>query len=239
MGGSKTTLNRNFMATKAKPGKPPEASRLSRDDWLDAAFNAVVEGGFDKARVLMIADTLGVTRGSFYWHFTDHAEMIAALLARWQEGEMALEKRLRTETASFTDPRDDLAHLLNAGLAHAGKDLENMRFELALRGQGRRDPAVAKMLAGIDQARMGLFQEKFMRLTHDVKKASELATLFYLAIVGGNQALSRPGNPPQLNVYLASLISSYLIEQQAPAAPATRKPAVRRPNIHKPAKQRA
>lgn len=232
------------MATKVKTGKPPEASRLSRDDWLDAAFNAVVEGGFDKARVLMIADALGVTRGSFYWHFTDHAELISALLSRWCEREMALEQQLRAETASFTDPRDDLAHLLKAGLAHAGKDLENMRFELALRGQGRRDPDVARMLAGIDQARMGLFQEKFMRLTHDAKKSSELAALFYLAIVGGNQALSRPGNPPQLNVYLTSLISNYLIEQQAPAAAPKRKPAksrapAHRPTIHKPVKQRA
>ena len=220
------------MATKVKTGKPAEASRLSRDDWLDAAFSAVVEGGFDKARVLMIADALGVTRGSFYWHFKDHAELISALLERWRQREMALEQQLRAETASFTDPRDDLAHLLRAGLAHAGKDLENMRFELALRGQGRRDPAVAKMLADIDQARMGLFEEKFMRLTHDARKASELAALFYLAIVGGNQALSRPGNPPQLNGYLTQLISSYLIEQHAPALPAIRKPAVRRPNIH-------
>ncbi len=247
------------MATKAKTGKPAEASRLTRDDWLDAAFNAVVEGGFNKARVLMIADALGVTRGSFYWHFTDHADMIAALLVRWCDGEKALEQRLRAETRSFTDPRDDLAHLLKAGLAHAGKDLENMRFELALRGQGRRDPAVAKMLADIDQARVSLFREKFMRLTHDEKKSSELAILFYLAIVGGNQALSRPGNPPQLNVYLESLISTYLVAQQAPAAnaqskpvtgrlasrrptphkPVTRKPAIKQPAAPKPAKQRA
>jgi AcrR family transcriptional regulator len=227
------------MATRAKTVKPAEASRLSRDDWLDAAFNAVVEGGFDKARVLMIADALGVTRGSFYWHFTDHAEMIAALLARWRAGELSLEKRLRAETEAFTNPRDDLVHLLQAGLAHAGKDLENMRFELALRGQGRRDPEVAKMLADIDQVRMGLFREKFMQLTRDEKKSSELASLFYLAIVGGNQALSRPGNPPDLNVYLMELISRYLIEQHGPAPAARRKPAIRRPAIHKSAKHRA
>ncbi|MES2509721.1 MAG: TetR/AcrR family transcriptional regulator [Pseudomonadota bacterium] len=216
------------MATRAKTVKPAEASRLSRDDWLDAAFNAVVEGGFDKARVLVIADALGVTRGSFYWHFTDHAEMIAALLARWGERELALGKQLRAETASFADPRDDLAHLLEVGLAHAGRDLENMRFELALRGQGRRDPVVAEMLAGIDRARMALFHEKFMRLTGDEKKASELASLFYLAIVGGNQALSRPGNPPDLNIYIASLITNYLIDQQAPAVPAKSRPAKKR-----------
>lgn len=225
------------MATKAKTVKSSEASRLSRDDWLDAAFRAVVEGGFDKARVLMIAEALGVTRGSFYWHFTDHAAMISALLERWRAGELALEQRLRDQTKAFTDPRDDLVHLLRAGLAHAGKDLENMRFELALRGQGRRDPEVAKMLADIDQARMGLFQEKFMRLTHDGKKATELASLFYLAIVGGNQALSRPGNPPNLNVYLTELISSYLIMPHAPAPATTRRAATHRP-VRKPATKR-
>jgi AcrR family transcriptional regulator len=221
-------VKKDFMAARKTTGKPAEASRLSRDDWLDAAFNAVAEGGFDKARVLMIADSLGVTRGSFYWHFTDHAELISALLARWRERELALEQQLRADTLSFTDPRADLARLLKVGLAHAGKDLENMRFELALRGQGRRDPAVAKMLAEIDQARMRLFQEKFMRLTQDKKKSSELASLFYLAIVGGNQALSRPGNPPQLSAYLTELISSYLIDQQAPTAPEKRKPAKKR-----------
>ncbi len=221
-------FNKDFMAAKKKAGRPVEASRLSRDDWLDAAFHAVVEGGFDKARVLMIADALGVTRGSFYWHFTDHAELISALLARWRDRELALEQQLRAETQLFTDPRADLEHLLKEGLAHAGKDLENMRFELALRGQGRRDPVVAKMLAEIDQARMSLFEEKFMRLTGDKHRSFELASLFYLAIVGGNQALSRPGNPPQLSTYLTGLISSYLIHQQAPASAAKPKAVKKR-----------
>ena len=50
--------------TKSK--KRSETPKLNRDDWLDAAFNAVAEGGFDNVRVLVIADSLGVTRGSFY-----------------------------------------------------------------------------------------------------------------------------------------------------------------------------
>jgi AcrR family transcriptional regulator len=57
---------------------------MTRDDWLDAAFKAVTEDGFDHLRVLALADTLGVTRGSFYWHFADHAALVAALLERWQ-----------------------------------------------------------------------------------------------------------------------------------------------------------
>ena len=63
-----------------------------------------------------------------------------------------------------------------------------MRFELALRGLGRRDPAVAKLLVEVDAARMALFESKFHRLTGDPKTAEELAVLFYLTIVGSNQA---------------------------------------------------
>ncbi len=197
----------------AKSGS--EAARLNRDDWLDAAFKAVVEGGFDAARVLVLADKLGVTRGSFYWHFIDHAELISALLARWQARELESGRSLAAELSGTA--QDDLERVLDFALAHAGVDLENMRFELALRGLGRRDTAVAEMLATVDQTRLKLFEQKFMRLTGDAQTSTDLATLFYLAIVGSNQALARPANPKQLKPYLKSIITHYLVQGQVPA----------------------
>ncbi len=202
----------------AKPRrKKPEGPRLNREDWLEAAFAAVVEGGFDQLRVLTIAKQLGVTRGSFYWHFTDHADLQAQLLARWRERQAKAEANLPTALA---DPQADLERVLEAGLSHVGPNLEHMRFELALRGLGRRDAEVAKLLAEVDNMRLDLFERKFLRLTGDAKKATELASLFYLAVVGGTQALSRPGNPPQLKDYLKRVITRYLVEQQVPAAAA-------------------
>jgi AcrR family transcriptional regulator len=195
--------------------KRTETARLTRDDWLDAAFAAVVEGGFDNVRVLLIADTLGVTRGSFYWHFSDHADLVASLLARWRERETAMSRRWQSE--STADPIADLEQLLEAALASAGAELENIRFELALRGLGRRDAGIATMLAEVDAMRMALFEQKFERLTGDRKKASELAALFYLAIAGSFQALGRPLNPPKVRDYLMRLITQYLIHGQKPA----------------------
>ena len=67
--------------------------------WPAAAFDAVVQGGFDKARVLL-ADTLGVTDGNFYWRLSGHADLLAALLALWgrtQDG------RAATELAALSD----------------------------------------------------------------------------------------------------------------------------------------
>jgi AcrR family transcriptional regulator len=196
-----------------KEKKQLETPRLTRDDWLDAAFMAVVDGGFDQARVLVIAEKLGVTRGSFYWHFSDHADLITSLLKRWEMREIELDKRLQADDTE--DPKADLERLLDAALAHAGVDLENIRFELALRGLGRRDATVASMLVGIDAGRMNLFEQKFLRLTGDTKTAGELAVLFYLVIAGGHQALSRPTSPPQAKEFLKGIIASYLINQQS------------------------
>ena len=199
-----------------------EAPRLTRDDWLDAAFQAVVDGGFDKARVLLLADALGVTRGSFYWHFSDHADLIAALLARWRQRE--LEEDLRLQGESGADPQADLMHLLDVALARGGADLQDMRFELALRGLGRRDPEVAKMLVEVDEARMALFAAKFGRITADPKTAADLAALFYLAISGGLQALARPSTTPRVAQYIRSVIAEYLIAPHGPARARRRKP---------------
>lgn len=202
------------MRSTTKPRKRSEAPRLNRDAWLDAAFKAVVDGGFDKVRVLVIADVLGVTRGSFYWHFADHAELVNALLARWKSREIEIDLALKSQSSA--DPQADLLHLLEVALAHGGANLENIRFELALRGLGRRDPLVAKMLVEVDEMRMSLFEYKFMRLTGNAKTATELAALFYLAIVGSHQALSRPSSPPQVKEFLKDIIANYLIHRQSP-----------------------
>ena len=70
------------------------------------------------------------------------------------------------------------------------------------------------MLAEVDEQRMALFEGKFRRLTRSRKKAAELAALFYLAIVGSYQALSRPGADEVLKARLVALISGYLVDAQ-------------------------
>lgn len=210
------------MKTATKTRKRSDVPRLSRDDWLDAAYEAATERGFDSVRVLTIADVLGVTRGSFYWHFTDHADLIAELLERWRAQELQLNQALQADCTN--DPAADLERLLDSSLAQPGSHSKNMRFELAVRDLGRRDAQVAKLLAELDDARMSLFIHKFEHLTGDRKSATDLAALFYLAVVGCNQALSRPSNPPNMKEYLKGVISDYLIGRQTPPNP-SRKPA--------------
>jgi AcrR family transcriptional regulator len=51
--------------------------RLTRQDWIDAALEALETGGVPAVAVEPLASRLGVTKGSFYWHFKDRNELLA------------------------------------------------------------------------------------------------------------------------------------------------------------------
>ncbi|MFM1948245.1 MAG: HTH-type transcriptional regulator AcrR [Pseudomonadota bacterium] len=205
-----------FMATdsnnKRQKTVSPEAARLTRDDWLDEAFRAVVVGGFDNVKVLALAEKLKVTRGSFYWHFTDHADLIGSLLMRWKLAQLALDAKLKSQQSG--DALKDLEFVVDAAFLQAGSELENLRFEQAMRALSQHHVDAAQLLVEVDAGRMDLFESKFLVLVKDAKKARDLAALLYLAIVGGYQALSRPANPPNIRAYLRTLISHYLVAKQ-------------------------
>ena len=204
------------MDTEAQNPKPKsvhaDGARLTRDNWLDEAFQAVVVGGFENVKVLTIAEKLKVTRGSFYWHFTDHADLIDSLLMRWKLAQLDLDEKLKSHRSD--DPVKDLIFVVDAAFNQAGSELENLRFEQALRGLSHLHKGAAQMLVEVDAERIKLFESKFFVILKDQMKARDLAALLYLAIVGGYQALSRPVNPPNIRAYLQGLISNYLVLKQ-------------------------
>ena len=59
--------------------------RQSRKSWLEAALHALARGGIDRVRVESLAKDLGVTKGSFYWHFKDREQFFDEMLSFWAE----------------------------------------------------------------------------------------------------------------------------------------------------------
>jgi len=57
--------------------------QLSKEDWLMAALK-MCEAGIDKVKVAPLAAEMGVTTGSFYWHFKNRRELLDALLEFWE-----------------------------------------------------------------------------------------------------------------------------------------------------------
>jgi AcrR family transcriptional regulator len=83
----------------------PQSKRLSRQDWIDAAFEALEKGGVPAVAVEPLASRLGVTKGSFYWHFKDRGELLAAALDQWEREQT---ERLIGHLDSIEDPRQRL-----------------------------------------------------------------------------------------------------------------------------------
>jgi AcrR family transcriptional regulator len=68
-------------ATNARKGRSSDS--LTREDWIDGAWEMLGESGVDGVRIEPLARRLGVTKGSFYWHFKERQELIDELLDRW------------------------------------------------------------------------------------------------------------------------------------------------------------
>src|SRR5215510_439365 len=88
------------------------SNRLSVDDWIQAGYTLLAEDGLQAIKVDRLCDRLGVTKGSFYWHFSDMAAYRAALIESWgsQRGE---EHRVYGEIKD-RPPRERLSMMIAA-----------------------------------------------------------------------------------------------------------------------------
>ncbi|HXR42860.1 MAG TPA: TetR/AcrR family transcriptional regulator, partial [Acidothermaceae bacterium] len=93
------------MAPPTAPGR-----RLSADDWIDAGFAVLADSGPNGLRVDALCDRLNVTKGSFYWHFTDMPAYRSALVEAWA----SLHDRSRRpfENMPDVDPRERLTVMM-------------------------------------------------------------------------------------------------------------------------------
>jgi AcrR family transcriptional regulator len=60
-------------------------NRLGPAEWVNAGLKALAKSGFSALKADTLANRLGISRGSFYWHFADVSAFHAAILRRWRE----------------------------------------------------------------------------------------------------------------------------------------------------------
>ena len=65
----------------------PERTRLSAEDWELGALELIAESGIGALAVEALARRLGVTKGSFYWHFRTREALLLSALERWERYE--------------------------------------------------------------------------------------------------------------------------------------------------------
>jgi AcrR family transcriptional regulator len=124
----------------------PAAARsapLQPQDWIHVARARLAGEGIESVRVEVLCRDLGVSKGSFYWHFRDREDLLHELLSQWEKGE--------EEWLKEAGSHDRSAAARWARLVSRGAQPERIRLEAAIRDWARQDERVARRVAAVEK----------------------------------------------------------------------------------------
>jgi AcrR family transcriptional regulator len=156
--------------------------RLSRNDWVLAGYRALVRGGVGAVKVESVAREIAATKGSFYWHFKDLAELHQTMLELWEA--LATTEITAQVKASGLDPRGQLMLLVDMVSVRPGEAFGGVEIEPALRDWGRIDPRAREMLMRVDRQRLHVLQDFLRAVGVGETELLPKAQLIYAAVIG-------------------------------------------------------
>ncbi len=149
---------------------------LTPESWVEAATAVLVDQGIDHVRVDVLAGQLGVTRGSFYWHFRDREDLLRRVLQAWSE--QTTEQLTRRLATARTQPQEQLRDVIS--LPFRGRAAAKAaRIELAIRAWARRDELARQAVDAADAARIAYHREIFAALGFAAADAEHRAFMLY------------------------------------------------------------
>ena len=163
----------------ASQRSPRLAPRLDSVIWIEAALDALANGGVEAVRVEPLAKALDVTKGSFYWHFADRRALIDAMLESWSAGRIAA---IRQQSAGTGSPDTRLRHLAELYTRHG--NMRGLAIELSIRALARSDAAAADAVRAVDSERLKQVGQLFGALGWTPSDAQARAVLFYSYLFG-------------------------------------------------------
>lgn len=157
----------------AKAGQP----RLSVDDWIKAGYAILAEEGIKALKIDGLCRRLGVTKGSFYWHFTDINTYRTALVQAW--GQKRDEDRRHLTAATGKPPRERLSQMMSSLVS-----ARHWALERAMREWARTDDAVAASVREADQRVVAAVRQAFLDYGFSPDEAELRANATFAAGIG-------------------------------------------------------
>ena len=151
-----------------------------KSQWTQAGLEALRKGGVAGVRVERLAAELGITKGSFYWHFRDRGELLEALLDFWAR------EMTEAEFERIGEVKGGLARRL-AVLAEDVLEKGMGRYDPAVRAWARTDRKVAAAVAQVDRRRVRALAGLFEDGGFAPGEAATRARLFYTFLLGEPQ----------------------------------------------------
>jgi AcrR family transcriptional regulator len=153
--------------------------KVPTDQWVAIARDALIEQGIEAVKIDRLAQRIGVSRGGFYHHFRDRADLLSRLLTLWHDTVLFVPQglSLRSPTEALQAISEIVDHLIR-------EDIYDSHFDLAVREWARSDPSVAAAVAGRDAERIASLYKVFLALGCDKQEADVRARVFYFHQIG-------------------------------------------------------
>jgi AcrR family transcriptional regulator len=160
-------------------------TRTPRNSWIEEGLRALGRGGPEAVRIESLAQALGVSKGGFYWHFSDRQALLEEMLDAWER--TWVDEVIETVEAEAEDEDGDarsrLRRLFALAAASGG---ELLKIELAIRDWARREEAVAGRLRQVDNRRMNYMRSLFGAICEDDDDVEARCLLAFSLFIGGH-----------------------------------------------------
>jgi AcrR family transcriptional regulator len=174
-----TMTDNSLLRAVAERGTPAlERNQLQRFDWLQQALEIFVKEGIDAIRITRLANDLGVTRGSFYWHFRNREDLIDSLVAYWKD------KNTAAITASVAQASSLVDGILGFFETCIDTAMFDPRLDLALREWARRSTSIHQLVIHEDAARIEALCQFYGRFDYPMPQALIRARVLYYSQIG-------------------------------------------------------
>ena len=154
----------------------PEKATLSASDWEQAALDLIAEKGVSALAVEPLARRLGITKGSFYWHFASRDELLDQALKRWERRDME-------HLARSLEADQPAADRLSEFILRTSRQNRSHQIHAALCAASDH-PRVKPVIERITQRRLDYLAKAFRELGMDESAARHRARLTYTSYVG-------------------------------------------------------
>ena len=156
-------------------GRDIMSDQLSARDWLDEGLKVLATQGVGALKAEPLAKAMGVSRGSFYWHFADIGAFRTAILAYWRE---VSAERVIADLDAAAERENPLLLLLRRTFS------SRLALEKAVRSWAVFDAEARSAVQAIDRRRVDYIEGLLKAAGCDAEIAQARAQILYWAFVG-------------------------------------------------------
>jgi len=192
-----------------KAAQKSERASLSAADWERAALELISEQGIQALAIEPLARRMGITKGSFYWHFSSRESLLEQALIRWEEHDR---RNLSAALGEFDQPRDRLISFFRrVGKEKLTHEVYSELFAAASHA------LVRPVLERVAERRMLHLSSAFQEMGMEAGQARNQARLTYSVYLGFLQ-LQRQHQTPSLSSEEFEAYLEHVIKTLIPAA---------------------